>query len=216
MRQDTDRSPQPEPRSLVSRWTRDAAGLRWPAMTLPDAGAFSEQYAGMASALRAWAVLQCQAVLGRYVEPDDLVQEVCFQAYRSYAGFDAARGSFRRWVFGVASHVAADLLRQAARAKARGFGPDVLGSQAGGVPEDATTLSRRVARDEGLMRFLRRVSEFDDDDRNLLLWRGLEGLQLAEVARLLRCSEETAKKRWQRLRARLQQLPAAAELLERD
>ena len=185
-------------------------------MSLPDAGAFNEHYAGMASALRAWAVLQCQAVLGRYVEADDLVQEVCFQAYRSYAKFDEARGSFRRWVFGVASHVAADMLRQAARARARGFGPDLLGSQAGGVPEDATTLSRRVARDEGLLRFLRRVQDLDDDDRKLLLWRGLEGLQLAEVARLIDCSEETAKKRWQRLRARLQQLPAANDLLEQD
>jgi RNA polymerase sigma-70 factor (ECF subfamily) len=185
-------------------------------MSLPDAGAFSEQYGGMAPALRAWAVLQCHGVLGRYVEADDLVQEVCFQAYRSFARFDREQGTFRRWIFGVASHVAADLLRQAARARARGFGPDVLGSRAGGVPEDATTLSRRVARDEGLVRFLQRVEEFDEDERNLLLWRGLEGLQLAEVATLLGCSEETAKKRWQRLRARLQQLPSAAALLERD
>ena len=185
-------------------------------MDRPAAGAFTEHYAGMAPALRAWAVLQTQGVLGHYVEADDLVQEACFQAYRSFAGYDAARGSFRRWMFGVASHVAADLLRQAARARSRGLGPDVLGSAAGGVPEDATALSRRVSRDEGLQRFLGRVAEFDAEDRQLLVWRGLEGLQHAEVARLLGCSEETSKKRWQRLRARLQRLPAAAELLEQD
>lgn len=185
-------------------------------MDLPAASEFSESYAVMAPALRAWAVLQTQGVLGRYVEADDLVQEVCFQAYRSYARYEPARGSFRRWVFGVASHVAADLLRQAARARSRGLGPDVLGSAAGGVPEDATTLSRRAARDEGLQLFLSRVQELEPQDRQLLLWRGLEGLQHAEVARLLECSEETAKKRWQRLRARLQRMPAAALLLEAD
>lgn len=197
-------------------WKRGGAGLRWPSMSLPDAGAFTELYSGVASALRAWAVLQTQGVLGRYVEADDLVQEVCFRAYRSYANYSAERGSFRRWVFGVASNVAADLLRQAARRHARGLGPEVLGSAAGGVPEDATSLSRRVARDEGLLRFLRRVRELDEEDRQLLLWRGLEGLQHAEVARLCGLSEETAKKRWQRLRARLQQLPAATDLLEKD
>jgi RNA polymerase sigma-70 factor (ECF subfamily) len=185
-------------------------------MSLPAANAFTELYADMASALRAWAVLQTRGVLGRYVEADDLVQEVCFQAYRSFARFDAGRGSFRRWVFGVASHVASDLLRQAARTRARGLDADVLGSQAGGVPEDATTLSRRVARDEGLLLFLARVDELDEPDRQLLLWRGLEGLAHDDVARLIGVNEETVKKRWQRLRARLQQLPAAADLLESE
>lgn len=199
---------------LVESWTGPAGVLRWPAMDPTDADPFAVHYPAVAPALRAWAVLRTRGVLGRFLEAEDLVQEVCFRAYRSVAGFDPARGSFRRWLFGVASHVAADLLRQAARARARGFGPDVLGSRAGGVPEEATTLSRRVARDEGLLRFLARVGELDEADRDLLLWRGLEGLQLAEVARLQDCSEETAKKRWQRLRARLRELPAAASLLE--
>ena len=54
--------------------------------------------AEMAPALRAWSVLQTRGVLGRYVEADDLVQEVCFQAYRSFARYDPARGTFRRSV----------------------------------------------------------------------------------------------------------------------
>lgn len=185
-------------------------------MSGPTANPFDLHYPEVAQALRAWAVLRAQGVLGRFLEADDLVQEVCFQAYRSVGGYDPTRGSFRRWLFGVASHVAADLLRRAARANARGFGADVLGSRAGGIPEDATTLSRRVARDEGLLNFLARVEQLEPAERELLIWRGLEGLQLAEVAALCGCSEETAKKRWQRLRARLRELPAAAALLERE
>ena len=198
----------------MDRWTTSWRGLRWPAMSLPDASVFSGLYADMAPALRAWSVLQTRGVLGRYVEADDLVQEVCFQAYRSFARFDEERGTFRRWVFGVASHVAAELLRQAARTRARGLDPEMLGSRAGGVPEEATTLSRRVARDEGLTNFLSRVENLDESDRQLLIWRGLEGLQHAEAAQLLGCPEATVKKRWQRLRDRLQRLPAAARLLD--
>ena len=201
---------------LVRSWIGEAAGLRWPAMNGPTANPFDLHYPEVAQALRAWSVLRTRGVLGRFLEADDLVQEVCFQAYRSVSGYDAERGSFRRWLFGVASHVAADLLRRAARANARGLGGDMLGSRAGGVPEDATTLSRRVARDEGLLNFLARVEDLEAVDRDLLIWRGLEGLQLGEVATLCGCSEETAKKRWQRLRARLRELPAATALLEHE
>ena len=83
-------------------------------MNGPTANPFDLHYPEVAQALRAWSVLRTRGVLGRFLEADDLVQEVCFQAYRSVSGYDAERGSFRRWLFGVASHVAADLLRRAA------------------------------------------------------------------------------------------------------
>ena len=57
-------------------------------MSGPPANPFDVYYPEVAPALRAWAVLRSRGVLGRFLEADDLVQEVCFQAYRGVAGFD--------------------------------------------------------------------------------------------------------------------------------
>jgi len=150
------------------------------------------------------------------VDPEDLVQEVCFQAYRSFDRWDPEVGAFRPWLFGVANNVTAMLLRKVARAHARVGAVQRLASQAGAIPAEATTISRRVARDEGLLAFVQRVTELAEDERRLLVWRGLEGLRHAQVAELLGVPEDTATKRWNRLRERLAGLPAVAGLLERD
>jgi RNA polymerase sigma-70 factor (ECF subfamily) len=141
------------------------------------------------------------------------VQEVSYQAWRSYESFDPERGSFRGWMFGVASKVALALLRRTARARAN-VGPlALLESRAGAVPAELTTISRRVARDEALERFLARAEELDPEDRDLLLYRGIEGLQHDQVAAILGLTPETASKRWQRLRDRLRDVPEARGLL---
>lgn len=179
---------------------------------------FARAYEPLAPAVRAWAVLQTRGPLGHVLDADDLVQEVLVQAYRSFATFDPARGSFRGWTFGVAAHVAQGLLRHLARATAHGGGRalQALASRADSLPEDATTISRRVARDEGMRRFLARVLELEDDDRRLLVHRGIEGLKYAEVAAILGWNTELAKKRWQRLRERLRAMPAVTGLLLDD
>jgi len=175
---------------------------------------FGDRWERVAGPVTAWAALQTRGPLGRSVDTDDLVQEVCFHAYRSYSGFDPARGDFRPWVFGVASRVAASLLRKSARTRARAGSVLRLASRADALPAAVTTLSRRVARDEGLQRFVARVHGLDDDERALLVYRGLEGLSHAEVAALLGLTSAQANKRWQRLRARLRDVPEVASLVE--
>ncbi len=180
-----------------------------------DPGArFSEHYTEVAPALFAWARLKVLGPLRDLADPEDLVQEVCFQAYRSFDRWDPARGAFRPWLFGVANHVVQMLLRKVARAHARLGVVQRLASQAGAVPAQATTISRRVARDEGLLLFVERVTGLPEDDRRLLVWRGLEGLRHADVAELLGVTEETAMKRWTRLRERLAGVPLVAGLLD--
>lgn len=175
---------------------------------------FGAQWEPVAGAVQAWAALQTRGPLGRSVETEDLVQEVCFHAYRSFGSYDPARGEFRPWVFGVASRVAASLLRKAARTRARAGSVLRLASRADALPAVVTTVSRRVARDEGLQRFVERVHELDEDDRQLLVYRGLEGLAHADVAALLDLTPAQANKRWQRLRERLRDAPTVAALLQ--
>ncbi len=177
---------------------------------------FARLYAPIAPALHAWSRLQVRGVLSSVIDADDLVQEACVQAYRSFPTFDPERAPFRSWLFGVAHNVVQMLLRTTARRHARGDQAEPLASRAHRVPDEATTISRRVARDEGLATFVRRLEELDDDERRLLMYRGLEGLSHRDVGRLLDVPEETAKKRWLRLRERLSTLPSARTLWDAD
>lgn len=82
------------------------------------------------------------------------------------------------------------------------------------MPAETTTISRRVARDEAIQRFLERVETLDDSDRKLIILRGLEGLSHSAVANVLALSPEAAAKRWQRLRDSLAEDSTARALFE--
>ena len=174
---------------------------------------FASQYTEVAAAVRTWARLKARGPLGGLLDAEDLVQEVSYQAYRAFGSFDPQRGEFRGWVFGVANLVAQELLRKSARARANVGQLELLESRVGTVPAELTTISRRVARDEALERFLERVSALDDEERALLLHRGIEGLRHDEVGALLGITPESANKRWQRLRERLRDLPEIRGLM---
>lgn len=180
------------------------------------AEAFTAAYAEVAPALFAWAVLRCTGPLGRAMTPDDLVQEVSLTALRALSRYDPERGEFRPWLFGVAQIVAADALRQLARGRLTPAGGSlgISGQQA--LPAEWTTVSRRVRRDEALERLLQWAAALPEEDRRLFQYRGLEWMSNAEAAEALGISTEAATKRWQRLRGRLRELPAAVDLLGAD
>jgi len=179
---------------------------------LSPPGAFVRAYPDLAPALRAWAVLRCRGPLGRALEPDDLVQEVCLEAMAAEERFDPARGEFRPWLFGIASRVASNALRRLARGRLLPADTS-LASRTGRLPADVTTVSRRVRHDEAVSAFLRDLDELDEDDRRLLVHRGIEALEHAEIAALLGISAENAAKRWQRLRERVAAWPTARSVL---
>jgi DNA-directed RNA polymerase specialized sigma24 family protein len=81
------------------------------------------------------------------------------------------------------------------------------------LPDDATAVTRAVARDEGLLRLVEDVRALPDDDRRLVLLRGLEGRSHEEVAVLFATTPDAIAKRWQRLCARLRDRPRFAELV---
>jgi RNA polymerase sigma factor (sigma-70 family) len=80
------------------------------------------------------------------------------------------------------------------------------------LPDEATSVSRRAARDEGLRRFIDRLQDLDDADRRLLLYRGLEDLSHAEIGGLLHLSRDAVEKRWQRLQKKIEPWAPPADL----
>jgi len=174
--------------------------------------AFAREFEPHAAKLVAWARLRVRRELWAVLEPEDLAQEVGCRALARFAAFDSARATFAAWLFGIASHVLNEALRALGRgpgsAKKLNFEADM-----NEIVDAVTTITKRVARDESWNRFTARAATLDDDDRALLVHHGLEGLSHKEVATLMGISEDTARKRWQRLITKLREDPRLADLL---
>ncbi|MCA8949891.1 MAG: sigma-70 family RNA polymerase sigma factor [Planctomycetes bacterium] len=171
---------------------------------------FAGAFAAAAPALLTWARLRVRPELRSLIEPEDLVQEIGCRALANYRRFDSDRGTFRQWLFGFGNRVLLEALRE--------LGGDFRsGSRAlvGGVTEAValvTTITRRIVRQEITRLLLERVDELGEEERALLLYRGLEEMDYADLAALLGASEDTVRKRWQRLRDRLRRDPVLAAL----
>ena len=182
----------------------------------PDASGlqpFAAAFAAAAPALLAWAHCRVRGPLRHRLDAEDLVQEVGMRACVRRLDFDPARGSFRQWLFGFANRVWLETLRELGRDPLGGRQRRGGDSALPGVPDPVTTISRAVANDEALRACRVRLDELGDEDRQLLLGLGLEGLSHEEVAQLLGIGADACRKRWQRLRERLQADPVLRGLL---
>jgi len=166
-----------------------------------NTGELGELHARVAPAVYGWALVRIPAGLRARLDPEDVLQEVLCRILARAGEFDASRGSFRSWVFGFARRVLHEALRRCAQ---DGAGGERLGlTDLALLPEEATSLTRRVARDETLRVFARRIEGLEAEERRLILLRGLEGLEHEDVAKELGITPTAAAKRWQRLRERL-------------
>lgn len=179
------------------------------------ADSFGELYGRVAPALFTWASLRVKPALRSRLDPEDLVQETCVRAYRGFDGYDPERGNFRAWLFGIANHVLQRALLNLSKGPgdARHALADEVTSFIQQIPDEATRASRLAARSDSLEVFIEAAGSLGEEERKLLLYRGLEGLPHHEVAEIMGIETETAKKRWQRLRGRLQEMKAPDELL---
>jgi RNA polymerase sigma factor (sigma-70 family) len=174
-------------------------------------GDFGKLYEHIAPALYTWASLRIRPSLRTAIDPADLVQEVWCRAWRSFGDFEPDRTSFRWWLFRIAKHVLLEAVRRAERGGlATGSTTQLLAL--GDVPDEATAVSRRVARLEGLELLRVWIEGLDEEDRSLVIHCGLEGLPHAQVAERLDLEREAVSKRWQRLRARLAEMALPREL----
>lgn len=178
-----------------------------------DLQSFGTAYARIAPALQAWAALRIRPRLRRYCEPEDLLQEIWCRAFAIRNRFDPERTTFRQWMFRVAKNVLLEVVRRS-RKDDKVIAADGRTSKLFALentPELATSITRRVARDEQLREFRQKIESLAPDERTLFAHIGLEGLSYDEAADRLGLSRDATKKRWHRLRARLEAsgLPAA-------
>jgi RNA polymerase sigma-70 factor (ECF subfamily) len=171
-----------------------------------EPGSFDALYDRVAPAIYAWAALRIHSSVRRHLDPEDLVQEVWWRALNAFPSFDAAKGSFRPWVFGIATRA---LLNRMRHLRVRGEVADPHRNRAlrepfpSSVAAEATSVSQRAARAEATRQLLDHTRGLDEEDRALFAYCALEGLSAPNAARLLGITADSAAKRWQRLRQRL-------------
>jgi RNA polymerase sigma-70 factor (ECF subfamily) len=166
-------------------------------------------YTEIAPALAAWTHVRLWASLKDRVPAEDFLQEVWCRALAAFDSFDPKLGAFRPWIFGIARNLLLEVMRSHARQRTSKDAAFPLSQ----VADEATAVSRRACSDELLRKFCHEVTLLDEGDRDLLLWRGLEGLPHEDVAERLGVGREAAMKRWQRLRDRLASLVPEGQLL---
>lgn len=178
-----------------------------------DPAGFAAAWRRVAPAVFAWSSMHLRGPLRQRVDPEDLLQEIACRAWSAFDTWDGELGVFRGWVFGIANNILREVLRSLA-AEREAQGDRRLDTERWAeLPGSATSVSRAVVRDEGLRDLVRRTSELPDDERRLLILRGLEGLSHQEVSEILSISSDAVAKRWQRLCERLRDHPRWNDLL---
>jgi RNA polymerase sigma-70 factor (ECF subfamily) len=184
---------------------------------LGDAQRFAQLYERIAPAMYAWATLRIRPSMRMHVDPQDVVQEVWLRAWRGFAKFDPQEQSFRLWIFRIGKNVMLEAFRKAQRAAAAGApDPSAKLFQLQNIPDSATNISRRVARDEGLQKVLEWVEGLEEEDKRLFVHCGLEGLSYTEVSERLQIHYETVAKRWQSLRERVGRFGVPKDMIAAD
>jgi len=163
----------------------------------------AQLYPPLAPALHAWACTRIGSGDRAHLAPEDLTQEVWLRALQVFPRFDPQRSTFRAWLFSVAKKVLLEARRRLRQSRhelaPHGRTSKLLALDQ--VPEDITTITRRLTKNEDLQRFVARLRDLDPIDLQTTLHCGLEGMSLAEAATQLGENMPAVAKRWQRLRA---------------
>ena len=122
---------------------------------------------------------------------DEVFQEAFLSVHRARATWSAAEGTFRSWLYRIATNAIRDRNRRQSRK------PEVLGQDWDIVTRDAPT--DRI----GLERALAALPE---NLRDAFLLGGVQGMDHNEIAAALDISPENARARVSRARARLREL----------
>lgn len=168
-----------------------------------DRSAFEDLYSHLAPTVFAWASMRIRPSLRGQIDPGDVVQEVFLRALRGLDGFDTQGPSIRAWLFRIAKNVLLEAARAGRKHGVSKAGSDTRFLQLNGVPDSITAISLRLARDENLSAFQDAIQALPEEERDLVLHCGMEGMPHQEVAERLGLNLETVTKRWQRLRKKL-------------
>jgi len=180
-----------------------------------DSSRFSELYERIAPALYAWASIRIRPAMRGALDPEDVVQEVWSRAWKAFPGFDPESTSFRLWVFRIGKNVLLEGFRKIQRGRTEA-GPTTRLFQMQNVADPASAISQRVARHEGIQKLLGWVEGLEEEERQLFVHCGLEGLSYTEVGERMKLQKDTVAKRWQNLRTRVAQFGVPRDLVAEE
>ncbi|MFN7918837.1 MAG: sigma-70 family RNA polymerase sigma factor [Bryobacteraceae bacterium] len=134
----------------------------------------------------------CYRLLGNMADAQDAAQETFLKAFRNFGAFDRSRAP-SPWIYQIAVNTCRDRMRRRC-----GWSElsDGLASGASSPEFDAQRAEQRRMVMEGL-------GELGEKERMALVLRDLEGLETAEVARILGSSEETVRSQVSTARGKL-------------
>jgi len=196
MTQPTPPNPPPDNAATVELIQQANAG---------DRDAYDQLFAGAAERLRLYLKVRLGAVLREQEDTCDLLQETYLAAHKAFGKFeDRGEGSFVRWL----CHIAENCIR--ARADYHGADkrtPKAELERASRVIADITngTLGpvSRAERSEGRQQLAAAMAELPSDEREAMLMRHFEGLQIDAIAQALGTSETSARRLLGRATVRL-------------
>ncbi|MBN2194143.1 MAG: RNA polymerase sigma factor [Polyangiaceae bacterium] len=154
----------------------------------------AEEFQHIVRATSARLVRLAARILGSQEEAEDVVQEAYVKAYRSLVSgqFDG-RAAIGTWLFRIVSNGAIDALRSRAR---RPVPTDrVPDGQGDGIGSAEAHLALRELDDW--------LGELPAEQRAALVLKAVEGLESAEIAKILGCTEGAVEQRLVRARAQL-------------
>lgn len=146
--------------------------------------------------------------IGYRNETEDVAQKIFVKVYFSIKKFDVNR-PFLPWLFRIAINQCYDELRKIRRQKVYAFS-ELTREETRNIENLISKYAVSQASDEVRqdMRTLlyRTLNQLPDKQRLSIVLRDLEGLSYAEIATILKCSEQAARLKVFRARARLRKL----------
>lgn len=116
---------------------------------------------------------------------EELVQDVFVRAWRHAGDYEAARGSVRTWLYGIARNAIVDAERRRGRRPALGAG-DGGDAPSGDEPVERALLGWQVQH---------AFSRLTPEHREVILLAHVQGLRLREIAEAKGLAEGTVKSR---------------------
>jgi RNA polymerase sigma-70 factor, ECF subfamily len=187
-------------------------------------GRSNQAFEGLAEPFRRELKLHCYRMLGSLHEAEDAVQDAYLRAWRSFGSFDG-RGSFRAWLYRIATNVCLDVL--ASRKHAQRFLPDQHAPATAEMPDGTAAMdvawldpypdanlegiagdepnpeARYTARESVQLAFVAVIQQLPPRQRAALLLCDVLGWSAAEVATLLGGSTASVNSALQRSRQTL-------------
>ena len=151
-----------------------------------DQDAFAEVFEALRERLLATIRRRLSPPIRARVDAEDVLQDTFVRALHSLDRFECqGKGSFRRWLESIATHVALDVVRHHQRRKVLQIDRDVQG--------DGVAPSRVMRRQERLARLRNSLEVLSPDHRTVLELSRIEGLSIRDIATRMDRSESAVK-----------------------